>query len=52
LIVPLIPRACEAHARRLDGIGSYRRAETAQSRHPTFENIIRSYVQPQLQQWN
>jgi hypothetical protein len=51
LIVPLVPRASEAQVHRLDGIGCYRRAGTAQSRYPIFENIIHNYVQPQLQQW-
>jgi hypothetical protein len=47
----MIPRACEVQVRRLDSIGSYRRAGTAQSRYPIFENIIHNYVQPKLQQW-
>ncbi|MGA9728904.1 MAG: hypothetical protein WBF22_13990 [Methylocella sp.] len=50
LIVPLVPRGSEVQVRRLDGIGSYRRAETAQSRYPIFENIIHNYVQSQLRQ--
>jgi hypothetical protein len=40
LIVPLVPRGSEVQVRRLDDIGSYRRAGTAQSRYPIFENII------------
>jgi hypothetical protein len=51
LIVPLVPRGSEVQVRRLDDIGSYRRAGIAQSRYPIFENIIHNYVQPQLQQW-
>jgi len=49
--VPLVPRGSEVQVRRLDDFGSYRRAGTAQSRYPIFENIIHNYVQPQLQQW-
>jgi hypothetical protein len=45
LIVPLVPRGSEVQVRRLDDIGSYRRAGAAQSRYPIFENIIHNYVQ-------
>jgi hypothetical protein len=45
LIVPLVPRGSEVQVRRLDDIGSYRRAGTAQSQYPIFENIIHNYVQ-------
>jgi len=37
LIVPLVPRGSEVQVRRLDDIGSYRRAGTAQSRYQFFK---------------